>query len=222
MVTIASRMGGGRLSAGRFRGPPRWCATILDVVGWFTHGPAADVQENEIGMSSSSLELRLSLGEARGRPQSSPLLDPRGPGPDPRRAPRAGAAGRPGAALAAACTLAPRRRVSSPLLRRFVENRRVLIRARREILGHDRPEVQGIDAEWLADNFHIVEEVLREVRQDLPRGYDEELPKLAERARWRAIPGSTPWPWRWSPTPTASSTRPGSPGSSRRSRRSRR
>ena len=36
-----------------------------------------------------------------------------------------------------------------------------------------------IDADWLADNFPIVDEVLREVRQDLPRGYDAVLPKLA-------------------------------------------
>src|SRR5208283_103811 len=53
-----------------------------------------------------------------------------------------------------------------------------LIKALREILGHDRQEVQGIDADWLADNFHIVDDVLREVRQDLPRGYDVVLPKL--------------------------------------------
>jgi cyclic beta-1,2-glucan synthetase len=35
------------------------------------------------------------------------------------------------------------------------------------------------DAEWLLDNFYIVEEVLREVRHDLPRGYYRKLPKLA-------------------------------------------
>ncbi len=80
--------------------------------------------------------------------------------------------------LASACVLGKRQGVSSPLLKRFVENRQVLIRARREILGHDRQEVHGIDAEWLADNFHIVDDVLREVRQDLPRGYDVVLPKL--------------------------------------------
>ena len=34
--------------------------------------------------------------------------------------------------------------------------------------------------EWLVDNFHIVEEQLREIREDLPRGYYHELPKLAE------------------------------------------
>jgi len=34
-------------------------------------------------------------------------------------------------------------------------------------------------AEWLADNFHIVDEQLREIRDDLPPGYYRELPKLA-------------------------------------------
>ena len=35
-------------------------------------------------------------------------------------------------------------------------------------------------AEWLVDNYHIVEEQLREIRQDLPKSYYQELPKLAE------------------------------------------
>lgn len=34
------------------------------------------------------------------------------------------------------------------------------------------------DAEWLLDNFYIVEEQLREINQDLPRHYYRELPKL--------------------------------------------
>ena len=34
-------------------------------------------------------------------------------------------------------------------------------------------------AEWLVDNYHIVEEQLREIRQDLPQSYYHELPKLA-------------------------------------------
>ena len=34
-------------------------------------------------------------------------------------------------------------------------------------------------AEWLVDNFHIVDEQLREIRDDLPRGYYRKLPKLA-------------------------------------------
>ena len=34
-------------------------------------------------------------------------------------------------------------------------------------------------AEWLVDNFHIVEEQLREIQDDLPAGYYRKLPKLA-------------------------------------------
>ncbi len=34
-------------------------------------------------------------------------------------------------------------------------------------------------AEWFVDNFHIVEDQLREIKEDLPAGYSSELPKLA-------------------------------------------
>ena len=34
-------------------------------------------------------------------------------------------------------------------------------------------------ADWLVDNFHIVDEQLREIRDDLPKGFYRELPKLA-------------------------------------------
>src|SRR4051812_43445141 len=37
----------------------------------------------------------------------------------------------------------------------------------------------GPDAEWLIDNFYIVEEQLREIRDDLPRPFYRELPKSA-------------------------------------------
>src|SRR5205823_3402926 len=35
-------------------------------------------------------------------------------------------------------------------------------------------------AEWFVDNFHIVDEGLRDVRNDLPEGFYRQLPKLAE------------------------------------------
>jgi cyclic beta-1,2-glucan synthetase len=35
-------------------------------------------------------------------------------------------------------------------------------------------------AEWLLDNYHLVEEHIREIRADLPPGYYRQLPKLAE------------------------------------------
>jgi cyclic beta-1,2-glucan synthetase len=82
--------------------------------------------------------------------------------------------------LATACRLAPPKKASSPLLKRFEDNARVLRAAHRRILDEqDTREGRGLDADWLADNFHIVEEALREIRRDLPAGYDEELPKLA-------------------------------------------
>src|SRR3954447_13934722 len=66
--------------------------------------------------------------------------------------------------LAAACTLAAPGRAASPLLRRFKDNGRVLARAHRRIIQEEpaRDEGLGLDAEWLVDNFHIIEDVLRE------------------------------------------------------------
>ena len=34
-------------------------------------------------------------------------------------------------------------------------------------------------AEWLVDNYHLVEKQLRELRSDLPDSYYRQLPKLA-------------------------------------------
>ena len=45
------------------------------------------------------------------------------------------------------------------------------------------------DAEWLLDNFYVVEEQLREIRDDLPRSFYRELPKTASGTpRIQAIP----------------------------------
>src|SRR6185369_1073537 len=35
-------------------------------------------------------------------------------------------------------------------------------------------------AEWVLDNYHVVEEQIREIREDLPSGFYRQLPKLAE------------------------------------------
>src|SRR4051794_15278932 len=66
------------------------------------------------------------------------------------------------------------------LLRRFRENGRALTRAYAEIVAAARQEALGADAEWLLDNYHIIEQTLREVRHDLPRGFYHELPKVAD------------------------------------------
>jgi cyclic beta-1,2-glucan synthetase len=71
-------------------------------------------------------------------------------------------------------------RLDGPLLRRFHDLRKALLRAHRWITEtFRRRETIGTDAEWLLDNFHIVADALQEVAQDLPRGYLRELPKLA-------------------------------------------
>src|SRR5262249_38402564 len=82
--------------------------------------------------------------------------------------------------LARSAPLAPGRVPGHPLLRRLVQNGRELQKAyRRIVAAAGRRESITPDAEWLLDNFHVIEENLREGRQDLPRGYYRELPKLA-------------------------------------------
>jgi cyclic beta-1,2-glucan synthetase len=68
----------------------------------------------------------------------------------------------------------------SLLLPRLEENGRKLIAAYQALAESIRAEhVISPAAEWLVDNFHIVEEQVREIREDLPKGYYHELPKLA-------------------------------------------
>ena len=50
---------------------------------------------------------------------------------------------------------------------------------RRIAAAAQQQETLTPDAEWLLDNYHIVAETLREIRHDLPRGYYQQLPKLA-------------------------------------------
>src|SRR5262249_21361142 len=74
----------------------------------------------------------------------------------------------------------PEARGTGVLLRRFRHNGRLLARAHRHIAASARAGLPLTpDAEWLLDNYYIVQDVLLEVRQDLPRGYYRELPKLA-------------------------------------------
>ncbi len=84
----------------------------------------------------------------------------------------------------------------------------------------DRRAIRSIDAEWLVDNFYIIEDSLREVRRDLPPGYDEQLPKLGAAATWRLSPRLLAGSRRSLPTRTASWMKRASSGSCARSRRS--
>src|SRR5580692_7822283 len=85
-----------------------------------------------------------------------------------------------GESLAAAQTVSTPIDAGRPLIPRVLENGRVLLeyyRSTAEAIQHDQSITPA--AEWLVDNFYIVEEQLREIRDDLPAGYYRKLPKLA-------------------------------------------
>jgi cyclic beta-1,2-glucan synthetase len=66
------------------------------------------------------------------------------------------------------------------LVDRFESNSRFIAAAYRAISESIRDgEPLAADAEWLVDNYYVVEDQLREIREDLPRNYYLELPKLA-------------------------------------------
>lgn len=71
-------------------------------------------------------------------------------------------------------------RVKAPsLLRRMKRNGETLLGFYKELSRaiHNKEAITPA-AEWLTDNFHIVEEQLREIHQDLPSSFYHELPKL--------------------------------------------
>lgn len=63
---------------------------------------------------------------------------------------------------------------------RLSDNAAALLSAYR-ICASDLESGRGVvpAAEWLLDNYHLVEEQIREIRADLPPGYYRQLPKLA-------------------------------------------
>ena len=68
-----------------------------------------------------------------------------------------------------------------PLSVRLKDNATVLLAAYRASAA-ELERGRGITpaAEWLLDNYHLVEEQLREIRDDLPPGFYRQLPKVAE------------------------------------------
>jgi len=63
--------------------------------------------------------------------------------------------------------------------RRLADNGEVLLSSYRELSKAIREEALLTPAaEWLVDNFHLVESQLREIRENLPPTYYRELPKL--------------------------------------------
>ena len=84
--------------------------------------------------------------------------------------------------LAAAQRVSRRKRTRGrSLSARLGDNARVLLDAYRSVAaGASDERAISPAAEWLVDNIHVVEEQIREIRDDLPRGYYRELPKLAD------------------------------------------
>ena len=68
----------------------------------------------------------------------------------------------------------------TPLLTRLAETRKLLDDACARLAGGAARDVEvGPAGDWLLDNYHVVQEHIREVRETLPHGYYRELPELA-------------------------------------------
>ncbi|HSB11529.1 MAG TPA: glucoamylase family protein [Blastocatellia bacterium] len=80
--------------------------------------------------------------------------------------------------LAAAHRFSTAPEAGRDLLGRLDDNSRLLHESYLRLTEAGVEEAGSPAAEWLVDNFHIVEEQLREIREDLPRTYYRELPKL--------------------------------------------
>ena len=82
--------------------------------------------------------------------------------------------------LAAAQAVSPGEVKGASLAKRLADNEAVLLAAYRDVAeAIDAGAAITPAAEWLIDNFHVVEKQIREVRADLPPGYYRQLPKLA-------------------------------------------
>jgi cyclic beta-1,2-glucan glucanotransferase len=67
------------------------------------------------------------------------------------------------------------------LLARLASNERVLVDLGKQLASsHDAERRFSPAAEWLLDNFYLIEEEIRTARRHLPRGYSRALPRLAE------------------------------------------
>ncbi len=82
--------------------------------------------------------------------------------------------------LATGHTVAVRPGKARPLTPRVIENGRILLECYRLLAKAVQQEYAITPAaEWLVDNFHIVDEQIREIRDHLPQGFYRKLPKLA-------------------------------------------
>ncbi|WP_414660604.1 GH36-type glycosyl hydrolase domain-containing protein [Horticoccus sp. 23ND18S-11] len=80
-------------------------------------------------------------------------------------------------ALAAGHTIVTARG-GNPLLPRLDENERILRDFNRATVAVDQTRQVTPAAEWLLDNFYLIEEQIQMARRHLPRNYSQELPRL--------------------------------------------
>jgi cyclic beta-1,2-glucan synthetase len=81
--------------------------------------------------------------------------------------------------LAIAQAVALRATRGLPLATRLADNGAVLLSAYREIVeATDDGRATTPAAEWLIDNYHLVESQIRQISMDMPPGYYRQLPKL--------------------------------------------
>ena len=81
--------------------------------------------------------------------------------------------------LASAQHVAPLTTKGSSLARRLKDNSGVLLSVYQSTvaaIGEGRAITPA--AEWLIDNYHLIERNIREIHSDLPAGYYRQLPKL--------------------------------------------
>jgi cyclic beta-1,2-glucan synthetase len=85
------------------------------------------------------------------------------------------------ALLARTHRVSPQPVKGEPVLARLDETARQLEDAYQFLAAASRTEAQSIGSEdWLRDNHHVVQDQVREIRQDLSKRFYAELPKLAE------------------------------------------
>ena len=74
------------------------------------------------------------------------------------------------------------------LLNLLLEHEKLITTAYRQFSAAAPEEMRpSYAAEWLLDNFFVVQQAIRQVREDMPPGYYRQLPKLANPA-WANIP----------------------------------
>ena len=74
------------------------------------------------------------------------------------------------------------------LQQRFKENTKILNAAYFAFSeASRRKEVLTAGAEWLLDNYHVIDEQVRDIRRDLPKRYYKALPKLTD-SEWKGYP----------------------------------